>query len=215
MVFGLFLPISGHLDLQIASCMQRSTPQLGQTLWAQALYTFGAWPAIATGCAALVLWVGGAWWPSLRVARRGALLFLCVFALGTGALTHLVLKELWNRPRPRQVLQFGGTKHFSPIYQLHGPTFPPQRSFPSGHVGCGACFLALERVGAREKRRFLRLLGLVLAVVFGGGLALVRIAQNGHFFSDAVGTYYVLWCVCLIGERVLYGTDNCNTQSEA
>ncbi len=39
---------------------------------------------------------------------------IAVLAIGPGLVANVMLKDNWGRARPRQVVEFGGTKHFTP-----------------------------------------------------------------------------------------------------
>ena len=58
-------------------------------------------------------------------------------AIGVGLFTHILLKDHWGRPRPKQVTQFGGTQEFHPFYK---PNFfdqpqPSRAPFPAAIAG--------------------------------------------------------------------------------
>ena len=122
-------------------------------------------------------------WP----ARRAPLWFLFLaLLLGPGLLAHVVLKDHWDRARPRQVEQFGGDRQFSP------PLLPTDQcrkncSFVSGHAVMGFYLVAFGFV-SRHRRTWL-LAGLTAGAIIG----LVRIVQGGHFLSDVIFAFYATW----------------------
>ncbi len=129
-----------------------------------------------------------------RAWRPAAIVFLLVVAIGAGGISHLIFKDHWGRPRPVQVIEFGGKQEFRPYYKPNFFNSPePSKSFPCGHCTMGFCFFALALVGRRFNNRALFWVGLALALSLGGLLSLARIAQGGHFLSDTLMTALIMW----------------------
>jgi lipid A 4'-phosphatase len=133
--------------------------------------------------AALLLFVGYLydWWLS-PFDRRGVIYILLTIALGPGLLANTILKDHWGRARPAQILEFGGTKHFTPAL------FPADQcdtncSFVSGHGAMAFSLIAfafLIRHPVRRRR------GIAAALAFGVVVGFTRIAQGRHFLSDTI-----------------------------
>ena len=75
--------------------------------------------------------------------------------VGAGFIVHTALKDHWGRPRPKQIIAFGGEQTFRPFYSpnfFHQPE--PSKSFPCGHCTMGFYFFAvafaLRRSGYRR-----------------------------------------------------------------
>jgi len=107
-------------------------------------------------------------------------LTLCLI-IGPLVVSNIGFKDHWGRARPRDVIEFGGAKAFTPV-------FPPSDqcsyncSFVSGEASAVyIVFFAMAFLLRRHSRRLI-LLGIVLGSVAG----LTRIAQGGHFLSDVV-----------------------------
>ncbi len=118
--------------------------------------------------------------------RRKALFFLLsAFILGPGIIVNLVLKDHWDRPRPRQVIEFGGSKTFEPPF---APNFSCDKchSFVSGHASVGFYFFAIALLSRNRK-------WLLVPVIAGSIIGVVRIAQGGHFISDIIFSGFVVW----------------------
>jgi lipid A 4'-phosphatase len=123
------------------------------------------------------------------VPRRVWGYVLSLYAVGPGLLVDVVLKPLWGRARPANVVEFGGTLDFTQPYQLANECMR-NCSFVSGEVS-GAVALAVslilillhqrERMGAAT---FQFAVAVVSAVPFFS--AWQRIAAGRHFLSDAV-----------------------------
>lgn len=113
---------------------------------------------------------------------------IAALALGPGLLIDVGLKDYWGRARPAKVVEFGGTKTFSPA--MH-PTDQCENncSFVSGHASAGFYVVSLGFLGGVAARRRWTLIGLAAGAAFGLG----RISQGGHFLSDIVFSFYATW----------------------
>lgn len=140
--------------------------------------------------------------------RNPAMLIVLTLAIGAGFITHALLKDHWGRPRPRQVIEFGGTKEYRPIWK---PDFSikvhESKSFPCGHCTMGFAFFAFYFLGKRLRKPWLSVLGLSLSLVLGVGLGITRIMQGGHFFSDVLTTALIMWMTALIVDWIIYDEE--------
>lgn len=166
----------------------------------RALYVMDRAAAIALGGWGVVALVAGGLSRARRDWIRPGLFLTLLLAVGPGLIVNSVLKEYWGRPRPRQVLEFGGEHEFRHPWQRGIPH--EGRSFPSGHASAAfyltAPFFLLRNRNPRAARRWL-----AAGLTFGALMSLARITQGGHFLSDtfwawgvvhltAVTLYYVL-----------------------
>ena len=109
-------------------------------------------------------------------------LFLTVsLAVGPGVVANLALKDQFGRARPSQIVEFGGSKHFTAALV---PAKECQRncSFVSGKSS--SIFVLFFATACLWRRHFKALA--VSGIVCGGAAGLVRMSQGGHFFSDVV-----------------------------
>src|ERR1700730_8960940 len=67
---------------------------------------------------------------------RAALLMVATLALGPGLVTNSLLKSYWGRPRPIDVVEFGGDQHFVPWWDPRGEC-PGNCSFVAGGASGG------------------------------------------------------------------------------
>ncbi len=118
--------------------------------------------------------------------RREATFVLLALVLGPGLLVNGVLKDHWNRPRPRDVIEFGGPWHYAPA-PLRGEG---GKSFPCGHCSVGFLYGVGWWIWRRRRPR-LAAGALAAAVVIGTALGLGRIAAGRHFASDVVWSAYI------------------------
>lgn len=124
-------------------------------------------------------------------ALRGRLWFLLIaLLLGPGLLAHAILKDHWDRARPRQVEQFGGDRQFTPAL-IPADQCRRNCSFVSGHAVMGFYLAALGFVTGRQRR------WLAAGLAAGAVIGLVRIVQGGHFLSDVVFAFYTVWFTAL------------------
>ncbi len=148
------------------------------------LYDRGNVPAIAMAAVALLVLCAGFFAPRWRRWRKVSAYLILVVILGPALLVNAVFKEHWGRPRPREVVAFGGEERFERVWEFDAAS--PGKSFPSGHASMGFCLVGLYFAGAA-----LGIRRAWVAAAAGGALGLAlgwaRIAQGGHFASD------VLW----------------------
>ncbi len=141
--------------------------------------------------------------------RAPCLVLVLSFVMGAGFFTHLLLKDHWGRPRPRQVTEFGGTQNFRPFYSPNFFDQPePSKSFPCGHCSMGFYFFALALVGYRLNKKWLTYLGFGIALALGVLLGACRIMQGGHFFSDVLFSALLMWLTALSMDFLIYSNDD-------
>jgi lipid A 4'-phosphatase len=106
---------------------------------------------------------------------------IAVLIVGPGVVANLILKDNLGRARPRDVIELGGTKVFSP------PLVPSQECQRNCSFVCGeaasmfAPFFALVLLFPRYRR------SLFVAALTTGLLAgAVRMMQGAHFLSDVL-----------------------------
>lgn len=171
------------------------------------LYNYGVLPGFfLLGCAIFALLLSFLF-PHCRPWRPASLAIILTITLGSGIIVNALLKEHWGRPRPRQLVEFGGA------FSFHAPWEPSLaqrepleccRSFPCGHCSMGFAFFSLYFLGRRYHRPFLAWSGLFLALCLGGVLGLARIAQGGHFFSDVLYAGLVMWLTALWADWLVH-----------
>lgn len=119
----------------------------------------------------------------LGIDQRKSWVFLTLALLiGPGILVHLVVKENWDRPRPRSIQEFDGRKDFIPAF-IPAAFIADQpgnnKSFVSGHAAMGFYLMVLAWV---FRRRSWFYAGLAVGSVVSFG----RLVQGGHFASDLI-----------------------------
>lgn len=128
--------------------------------------------------------------------RRNSLTLVLSLCIGAGCIINSGFKEHWGRPRPKQIVKFGGRHSYHPLYT---PSFNKKhKSFPSGHAAVGFYYLSFVVVGRRARMKILEYFGWAGTIFFGVGVSLTRIAQGGHFLSDVLYSFLIMWEVILI-----------------
>jgi membrane-associated PAP2 superfamily phosphatase len=142
---------------------------------------------------------------SLKKWQKPSIAYLFTFIVGAGLITNVVLKQYWERPRPRQVVEYGGHELYHPFWKsISGDHSDAYRSFPCGHCTSGFVFFSLCLSGRRLKNPALFFTGLVLVVGLGIGMSLMRMAQGGHFFSDTLAAALLMWLCALTIDTLLF-----------
>lgn len=209
-VFGpLFLCLLVTLAVRVFDLDLRSQTwiyQQGDQSWAlgeqpfwKAIYRYGVFPAALLVLLALVVHGASQVRRDLRPLRLLCMFWILSTALGPGVLTNGLLKEYWGRPRPRELVEFGGHRQFEPVLTYDSSS--AGKSFPSGHATMGFVLMGGYLLLYRQRR------GLAWAFLLTGGvggalLGFARMAQGGHFLSDVVWAAAICWWSSL---GVFYG----------
>ncbi len=192
--FSLILGISSF-DRQIAALFYEEG-QFQKGPYFDAMY-YGAlipgWMLCGLGVAALF---------TKKWVREGIFLIL-VLAIGSGLVAHFVLKEGWPRPRPKQIIEFGGQAEFHPLTSLKR-RIGSYRSLPCGHATMGFYFIALVSIGRKWKSKSLIWVGILTAIFYGAFLSYNRMAQGAHFFSDTLVSFFVMGLTAYLLTPILY-----------
>jgi membrane-associated PAP2 superfamily phosphatase len=188
-------------DLKLSSlfCVGGQWPVGDLQPW-HALYKLDRIPSFIVGLSGLAAVILGLIYQNRRHWVRPGLFLVILLALGPGLVVNSVFKEYWGRPRPREIVQFGGKKEF--LHPWQKGVAHAGRSFPSGHASAAfyltAPFFVYRRRNARAARFWL-----IGGLGFGLIMSVARITQGGHFLSDnlwawgmvhliAVALYYLL-----------------------
>jgi len=129
---------------------------------------------------------------------RAILCLLTVLAVGPGLVVNVVFKSEWGRARPRDIVEFGGTRTFTPAFVI-GDQCERNCSFPSGHASIPFALSAFAFVFWRRRR-----LILVGAAGFGGLVGLGRIVQGAHFLSDVIFSGVFVFVIAYLLARYVF-----------
>lgn len=121
-------------------------------------------------------------------------------AIGPGLIVNSLLKETWGRARPSQIVEFGGDALFTPPWLLTDQCVS-NCSFTSGHGALGFWAVAFAFLAPPRWRAE----AIAAALLFGIGVASVRIIQGGHFLSDTLWSGIIVVTTCALLHRWMFG----------
>lgn len=169
---------------------------VGDRLFWQFLYRLDRTPALILSVFGLVMFLLSYARPGYYRWRRAGVFLVLLLVLGPGLLVNTVFKDHWGRPRPREVLEFGGKKQFLQPWQKGEDG--KGRSFPSGHSSAAFYMAAPYLIYRRtDKRRAYA--WLACGLLFGIIMSIARITQGAHFLSDTLWSFgMVTLCALLL-----------------
>jgi lipid A 4'-phosphatase len=133
------------------------------------------------------------------IPGRAVIFVALTFLLGPGILVNWVLKEHWSRPRPAEVVEFGGDKPFVPWWDPRG-TCEQNCSFVSGEASTATWTLAAAvlipgTTGA---------VAIGAAITYTAAMAVMRLIVGGHFFTDVAFAILFTSLVIWIAHGLIY-----------
>ncbi len=169
-------------------------------------YDYGEMPGLFAGIIAAIFYLISFVIPSWKSIRKPALVLTLTLGIGAGLIANGILKEYWARPRPRQIMEFGGLYPFTPFYKPflldHAEKL---KSFPCGHCIMGFYFITFALIAYRHRLQGLFIFSLIVTIVLGGILSLARLYQGGHFFSDIILAACLMWWTALTMDWLIEG----------
>ena len=108
---------------------------------------------------------------------------------------NILLKDMWGRTRPNDILEFGGVGSFMPWYKFGG-LCNSNCSFVSGDASVGFMLVVFYFIIKKDIYCY-------LALYLGAAIGFVRIGAGGHFFSDIVFSQIVV-TLLLAASFILY-----------
>lgn len=159
------------------------------------LYDYAWVPAAVMCMPALILLVAGLWHRPSRRWRKIAAFLVLLLLLGPGLMVNLVFKEHWGRPRPKEIVDFGGTHTYLQVWQ-RGEAMG-NGSFPSGHASIGFFLIAPYFVFRKQSRQWAWFF-LAGGTVAGGLVGIARIGQGGHFVTDVLWAWGFVYLTGLV-----------------
>ena len=189
------------LDIGAASLFSGPDAPMHSVHWWWVVWINDWVPAAFRGmlASALVVWL-------VLVARKRSLAMQRVLAyvvlagiLGPGAVVNLGFKDHWQRARPYQVQNFGGTSQFTRAAVITDQC-DANCSFVSGHVACGVFFASLALLHRRRQWAWA-----VVGTVSGLVIGFARMSDSAHWLSDVLWAFPITLCTCwLVWKAVIW-----------
>ena len=135
-----------------------------------------------------------------NISKKALLYIFLVYSIAPGLIVNSLLKENWGRARPAEIVQFGGTKEFTPAFILSNQK---GNSFSSGHVASAFSVLGFALLAKRRKKLYM-----ALALSYGISVSLARIIAGGHFISDALTSFFLVWVFSHIFYKLIFKKES-------
>lgn len=198
---SLFFLLFPHVDLWFSGLFYNDgflVRELAFFQGVRSLHSALTW-IIAIGVAIpLVLKVIMPAWPSI-LRPRDSLFVLSTLAIAPGIVVNGIFKSHWGRPRPVNVVDFGGEQPFIGVWQITNYC-DMNCSFVSGESSSAAWLLTAVVLFPGPVRPLAARIILALAILF----ALNRIAFGGHFLSDVLIAWWMTLAIMAAIYRILY-----------
>jgi membrane-associated PAP2 superfamily phosphatase len=154
---------------------------------------WGRFPAMVVGIGAFLLSSLGWSITRFRPWRFSGIYLALVLVVGPGLMVNWVLKPYFGRPRPSQLVDFGGELAYVTLGNIH----PADGgfSFPSGHAAMG--FYLFAPAFLTYRRRWPRWTWIAAGLLCGGLVGWSRVVIGSHFFGDVLWSAGVVYFTCL------------------
>lgn len=186
-LFALLAVAFPEVDLRISRLFYDGRSFLHDQWWQKLLQVGLGYLLGGSFAVVLAIYLRNCWLKrsGCLVNGRRVLYLLLVAIIGAGLIVNVGLKNQFGRARPRDVVEFGGTKHFSPAF-VPSTQCNTNCSFSSGDAAGGFFFVALA-LAFRRRRRWV-----LAALAFGAVVSISRMSSGAHFFSDTVASFFVM-----------------------
>ena len=111
--------------------------------------------------------------------------------------TISVLKHLSNHACPWDLLLYGGTQPYIPLFGPLPIGATAGHCFPGGHASGGFALLAFY-FGFRETEPRLAKVGLLAGIIFGFAMGWAQMMRGAHFLSHNLWTMWIVWMILLV-----------------
>jgi lipid A 4'-phosphatase len=130
---------------------------------------------------------------------RVTLFLLAGLALGPGLVVNWLFKGHWGRPRPRDVVDFGGSMDFMPAL-VPGGACERNCSFVAGHPSSVFWLAAFGFLLAGTRRYAVFGVAGMAGFIVGWG----RVVQGAHFLSDVVFSFLFTFATIYVLARWVF-----------
>jgi membrane-associated PAP2 superfamily phosphatase len=175
-----------NTDLEIEKLfysLERGGWFMGQKMPWNFLYNYGNIPAILLASVGFLVFVLSFFRKTLLPYKKIGFFLAMFLVLGPGLIVNTVFKDHWGRPRPADIVNFGGTETFRQAWETGEAG--QGKSFPSGHASVGF-FLFAPFFFLRKSHQTTAWAFLGLGIIFGMFMGAGRMIQGGHFLTDII-----------------------------
>ncbi|AQS39276.1 PAP2 (acid phosphatase) superfamily protein [Shewanella psychrophila] len=141
---------------------------------------------------------------------RRSLICLFISAL-TSILLVKFIKDFTHVSCPWDVIQFGGSVPYVPIFNALPEGEKLGQCFPGGHSSGGYAWVALYYFFLQEKPQY-RKLGLAIGLGLGGLFSLTQQFRGAHFFSHGIWSLAISWFVATAYYYLLFVRNKVESQ---
>jgi lipid A 4'-phosphatase len=203
-IVGLLFAVYPRLDIAIAALFFKAEPprfDINAQAWVQICRDAARVLVGLLVAPAAVALLGKLVMPGRRmlIPGRAAMFLALTLVLGPGLIANGLLKDHWGRTRPIDLTEFGGTGRFTPWWDPRGDC-PDNCSFIAGEPS-GAFWTLAPAALAPPQWRVLTYGG---ALAFGAAIGALRVAAGGHFFTDVVFAFVIMFLVVWTVHGLLY-----------
>lgn len=135
----------------------------------------------------------------MLMSGRAVIFLITTMVLAPGLFVNVLLKDHWGRPRPIDVMQFGGDQNFVAWWDPRGDC-PSNCAFVSGDVAGAAWTVAPAALAPPQWRALAYAAALALAV----GMGTIRVMAGAHFPSDVMFSGLFTFLIVWITYAVIY-----------
>ena len=193
-IWALFLALSlififfPQIDLYVSSLFFDGTKFPFKRTWLEQLFFHSVRPIIITfSVLSIAIFAYNFFMKKdiLKINAKVILYLLLTLGVAPGLIVNVTLKDNWGRARPNETLNFGGSKEFTPAFI---PSNQGGYSFSSGHSAAAFSLMGFV-VLARKRRK----MWMAIVLSYASAMSLVRVAAGGHFLSDTVSSFFIVY----------------------
>lgn len=131
-------------------------------------------------------------------------LMVMLLTIGISVLLITALKRVFEVDCPWDLLRYGGTKPFFPVFAYPQDYLPSAHCYPASHASVGYSWLAVyfhAKVSGDPHKN----LWLAAVLLMGTGFAVTQQFRGAHFISHDLTSLVVCLLVCLVVYGSCYG----------
>ncbi len=200
LILSVFFVVYPQIDLTLHSYLYDDGFFLSENIFIKFLYHSVKWVIILPLLTVLALATYNKVKSKniLDINFKKFLFLIIVLSVGPGLIVNAIFKENFGRARPAHIVQFGGDKEFTPAFIISDQC-SHNCSFASGHASGAFFAMAFAFLFIKRRKLYLN-----LAIAYGFLVGFARMAQGGHFFSDVMVSFFVVYLVTYITYDLMF-----------